>query len=412
MKIAYAMEPALPRRGDLEELAVEVLKSAATLHERLPEATRAGVADMLRLVNCYYSNRIEGHHTHPRDIERAVKDVYAEDPALRALQREARAHVEVEKLAEERLRVDPNVEVWTAPFLRWLHREFFTRVPEELRIVRDPVTGREEPVVPGEIRNHDSQVGLHFPPSPAEIEGFLDRFATVYDTRRLSAIDRVLAFAASHHRLMWIHPFADGNGRVTRLFTTLYARYCGIEGTGLWSPSRGLARNRDAYIDALADADSERYHDSDGRGALSLEALTRFSTTFLEICLDQITYMRRVLSLEALGDRLVAYGELRASGLAPEPTWDHDQEPSWARYPFRKESGLLLRELMLRGEVARGEAGRIVGRSASFAREVVARLEGEGLIVSRSPKGPIRLGFPAHAVEYWFPDLYGPAAHY
>jgi Fic family protein len=79
-------------------------------------------------------------------------------------------------------------------------------------------------------------------------------------------IDRALADdAAAHHRLLWIHPFYDGNGRVARLFVHAYLRDIGV-GSSLWSVSRGLARNVAQYQALLMAADQQRDNDWDGPG--------------------------------------------------------------------------------------------------------------------------------------------------
>jgi Fic family protein len=52
-------------------------------------------------MNCYYSNLIEGHDTHPRDIDRALHKDYSTEPRKRALQLEAVAHIEVQKAIDE-----------------------------------------------------------------------------------------------------------------------------------------------------------------------------------------------------------------------------------------------------------------------------------------------------------------------
>ncbi len=48
--------------------------------------------------------------------------------------------------------------------------------------------------------------------------------------------------ATAHHRLNYIHPFLDGNGRVSRLLSHVMALSAGIGAHGLWSVSSGLAR--------------------------------------------------------------------------------------------------------------------------------------------------------------------------
>jgi len=55
-------------------------------------------------MNCYYSNLIEGHETHPRDIDRALAKDYAKEPKKRSLQLEAVAHIDSE-LAQAALKM-------------------------------------------------------------------------------------------------------------------------------------------------------------------------------------------------------------------------------------------------------------------------------------------------------------------
>lgn len=114
-------------------------------------------------------------------------------------------------------------------------------------------------------------VGHHVPPEADCIEGFARRFDEVY--ARVARLDETfLVVAAAHHRASWIHPFQDGNGRAVRLQT-----HCALFPLtrGLWSVSRGLARNRDAYYRFLAETDASRAGDLDGRGNLSDAGLAR-----------------------------------------------------------------------------------------------------------------------------------------
>ena len=72
-------------------------------------------------------------------------------------------------------------------------------------------------VVPGELRRRDVKVGAHIAISPGAVPRFLKRFEEVYG--RLGKTESILGTAAAHHRLAWIHPFVDGNGRVARLMS-------------------------------------------------------------------------------------------------------------------------------------------------------------------------------------------------
>src|SRR6266481_4636572 len=96
------MEPLLigessRHRGKLTDMALELAQKAAGFRRSLPESLLASLADLVRAMNCYYSNLIEGHDTHPIDIERALKNDYSKDAHKRDLQLEAKAHILVQE---------------------------------------------------------------------------------------------------------------------------------------------------------------------------------------------------------------------------------------------------------------------------------------------------------------------------
>jgi Fic family protein len=386
------MEPLFPESGPLLDPALDLIREANALGGQLHPITRREVAELLRTINTYHSNLIEGHNTRPRDIERALEGRLSSNAETRALQLEARAHVEVQRAAEARLDTEPSLQVASTPFLLFLHRELYERMPPEWRRVRTADGQRERTVVPGTLREDEVAVGTHHPPAARALPRFLDRFAEVYDATRLKGLEAVIGIAASHHRLLWIHPFLDGNGRVARLYTDAYLRRTALGGHGLWTASRGFARQRSRYLDALAQADAERWNDYDGRGARSQAALGAFCRFFLDVCIDQVRFMGSLLELDGWLARIDDYVRRRASGglgakLAPE-------------------SSHLLRDVVLRGQVARGEAARITGVSDRSARRIVSQLGRERLLVSETPKGPLRIGFPTAVVGFYFPRLF------
>ena len=77
-------------RGNLADLALELAQKSAGFRRSLPESLLGSLADLVRAMNCYYSNLIEGHDTHPVDIERALKNDYSKDAHKRDLQLEAK----------------------------------------------------------------------------------------------------------------------------------------------------------------------------------------------------------------------------------------------------------------------------------------------------------------------------------
>lgn len=388
-KISQA-EPLFPKvdGSSLHDLAVEVLRQSAALSAYLHPVTRRSVVELVRTMNSFYSNLIEGHNTHPVDIERALAKDYSKEPAQRALQMESSAHVEVQRLVEERLKKAPDTDICEQEFLCWIHREFYDRLPPEFRKVKIPDGGSKE-VIPGELRRNEVTVGRHLAPGWEALPAFLDRFHEAYSDLRLNAVDKVIAAAASHHRLAWIHPFLDGNGRVTRIFTHAFLVRARIDGHGMWTISRGLARNRDAYMAALAGADQHRQGDLDGRGNLSNKGLEGFCRFFLETALDQIGFMKGMLEPDEMMERI--------THLVDRPGLIGDLPP---------EAAHLLREVFMRGEVPRGEAGRITGKPERTARRILKTLLDDRLLASDSEKGPVRLGIPARVAGYYFPRLY------
>lgn len=387
-----AMEPLFPDTQALAPLAFTFAREAAALGGQLHQITRRGVAELLRAANTYHSNLIEGHDSRPREVERALHGKYAADPVRRVLQQEALAHLEVQRLVERRLDEESAPRITSAEFLCWVHGEFYRRLPDELRVVSDQAGTRRVEVVPGTFRTEELIVGRHLPPDAEQLTMFLDRFEHAYDPERQGPLEAIVAAAASHHRLLWIHPFTDGNGRVARLFTDAYLRRISLGGHGLWTASRGLARRRRDYLALLEAADAARWNDYDGRGARSQRALTEFSQFFLETCLDQVRYMRSLLEVDSLADRIAAYVERRAAG--------------GLGTRLARPAVHLLHEALWRGEVPRGEAARLTGLSERAARMIVSQLTKEGLLVSDRPKTPVRLGFPVAVVPYYFPQLY------
>ena len=195
--------------------------------------------------------------------------------------------------------------------------------------------------------------------------------------------------AIAHHRFNYIHPFPDGNGRVSRLMSHAMAHQAGIGAHGLWSVSRGLARGLDSrgeYKAMMDLADAPRDGDFDGRGNLSLRALTEFVSWFLRVCLDQIRFMASLFELNTLGFRLRTLAE--------------------SHYKLRAEASILLEQLLARGEIERSDVSNIVRMADRSARRVVSELGDIGLIGSATPKGPIFLRFTPADADLLFPRLF------
>src|SRR5947208_4244768 len=302
------MEPLLigadsRHRASLTDLAIDLAGRSAGFRRSLPSAMLPALVNLVRAMNCYYSNLIEGHDTHPVDIERALKNDYSNDARKRDLQLEAKAHINVQKWIDGG---GLKGRALTSDGIREIHRRFCELLPEDLLWVEDPKSKERIKVVPGELRHRDVKVGMHIPVSPGAVPRFLGRFEEVYG--HLNRTDSILGAAAAHHRLVWIHPFLDGNGRVARLIS--HAMLLETLDTGaVWSVARGLARKVEDYKKHLADCDSPRRNDLDGRGALSEEALARFVNFFLGMCIDQGEIIEGFMQPEKLSERSLRWAE-------------------------------------------------------------------------------------------------------
>lgn len=382
------MEPLLlsetsSHRGRLTDQVVDLATRSAGFRRSLPEGVRSALADLVRAMNCYYSNLIEGHDTHPTDIERALKNDYSNDPRKRDLQIEAKAHITVQQWIDSGGLTGRAV---TTEGIREIHRRFCELLPDDLLWVDNPATGEHLRVRPGDLRHRDVKVGRHIPIGPGALPRFLAHFERTYS--RLGKVDSILAAAAAHHRLLWIHPFLDGNGRVARLMS--HAMLLEVLDTGgVWSVARGLARSVDDYRGHLANCDLPRRNDLDGRGNLTEEALAAFTGFFLEICIDQVRFMEDLVQPDRLRTRILLWAEeeIRLGHLPPK-------------------SGNILEALLYRGELPRGEAAAIVGTGERQARRIVSALTDSGVLTSESTRAPLRLTFPAALAPRWLPGLF------
>lgn len=378
-----ALSESCKRRGALADLAIELAARSAGFRRSLPESMVSSLADLVRSMNCYYSNLIEGHNTHPIDIERALNDDFSKDKAKRNLQLEAKAHVEVQRWIDAG---GVSGRVLSVGAICEIHSRFYKLLPEELRWVENPENKKKVEVLPGVFRKDDVRVGQHIGISPGAVPRFLDHFEHTYS--RLGRAESILAAAAAHHRLAWIHPFPDGNGRVMRLMS--HAMMLEVLDTGaLWSVARGLARKSKEYKDHLANCDLPRRNALDGRGNLSEEALVEFTEFFLRVCLDQVTFMESLMQPDRVRARILGWAKEEIE-----------------KGELSKKSDLILEALLYRGELERGTLAEIVGTGERQARRVVSDLAKCDVIRSESSRAPIRLNFPATLASAWMPGLF------
>ena len=378
--------------SNLLNKANKLLIEAAKLEgSHTPQILHA-VKDLLYSVNSYYSNKIESEGTHIIDIERAMQQEYSKDTKKRNLQILSLTHIEVQKECEEYFQDASNISAYNKEFILGIHKQFYSKAGMEpfLHISHENM---QEIITPGAIRQRDVKVGGHIAPPAREVDSLLNEFENLYN-RSLKSSDAVklIHILSSHHRLMWIHPFLDGNGRTARLALDGAFASMKMSGYGLWNISRGLARNSAEYKSYLAHADMPKQGERDGRGALSSQALASYVNFMLDIALDQVEYMNRHLKLNMLTSKIELYVQRVNDGLL-------------GIEPLPKHSEKIFKYLLLSGACVRGKVPEIIGMKERTASRIIAELLKRNFIASDSKAGPIRLKIGASMASYLFPML-------
>ena len=390
--------PLLPR----DEVSDAVLGKAHDLRTeaaRLAGACQSGVsrelAGLLRSMNSYYSNKIEGEHTRPLDIQRALASDFSENEDKARLQRLALAHINTEAWIQDSPRATD--DLYSKAAVQEIHAHLFEQLEAKDRLVyvRDAQGNVIEQIetVPGALRTRDVSVQRHVAPDYRCLDAMLTRWRDVYSTTRRGEM-QIVAAAAAHHRLAFIHLFQDGNGRTARLHTLAVLQSLELT-TGLWSPLRGLARSGERYSEKLANADLARMGDGDGRGQRSERMLVEWIDFFLDVCLDQVQFMRKMLNLNAMQERLSAL-------LA--------HEEHMGKRGLRMEALRPLHYLFLtQGELTRGDFASMTGLGDRTATTLIGRLLAAGLLKSDTTRGQVRFGIPMDGLRFLFPELWPEA---
>lgn len=384
------MLPALPSQTtpEVDDLLVRVIAGSAALGKGIHPLILAEVARLMLKVNSYYTNAMEGNPSRLKDIDAALADRLFKDKTARNHQLEHLAHIKVQDEMLARLRREPGLRVCSEDFLCWLHARFFEELPAERRVAQT-LSGRLVPVEPGRLRDRGVTVGRHSGPETIEeVRSHLRRFDEMLGPEALAGPRRLLGMAASHHRLLWIHPFPEGNGRVARLLTAAYGFRIGVGADMLWTVSRAFARERADYDAHLAAADLPRRNDLDGRGPLSEEELLGFCAYFLRCCDDQIGFMDGALKLSGLRSRALRH----VDGLIDDGA-------------LSRPAHRIFDRLLSDGEVPRSSIKRLCAVKARRASQLSAELLAAGVARSETPYGPLRLNITAEFSALLFPEL-------
>lgn len=384
------MEPMLPQANETEKLlslASELREKAIKLTANPLPGLSKSPSIILRAMNSYYTNKIEGQHTLPADIESALNNQYSNNQDTARKQRIAKAHLLTEAWGEDYIAEKTWREVYSSDLITDIHYQLYRYMDES-----DRVAENNEPVNEGHFRTQNVTVGMHMPPDAKHLPNFIKRWIQAYS--KLPDGDMALiGLACAHHRLAWIHPFNDGNGRVTRLHSHLLLHAMGLT-NGLWSPMRGLARTHEQYYAHLHNADNLRNGDYDGRGALTEQGLVEWIQYFLGICIDQVTFMESMLKLSDFKDRLETLLLV---------------EEKKGKSGLKTEALIPLHYIAITGSIERGEFKKMTGMAERSAERLLKALLDYKLLLSDSPKGKVYMGVPLHSLQFLFPKLWPEA---
>lgn len=391
MRGNHWLEPLLPGEGryprSLLDAAERLPYLAGRLSTLLPSETTARLGKLLRVTNTYYTNLIEGQHTEPADLAANVKR-----KSPKELNRLSIEHMFAQEGFEVVISRSKAAIPWASMFgpalVERVHERLFKDVSEDERTFEDGSI-----LVPGQMRSEcgrSIRVGNHTAPAPDAVVSMLARMQERYGQPE-DQRTRLICTMAYHHRLAFVHPFADGNGRVVRMLTHLQLHYLGMSAP-LWSLSRGLARDQDEYYRRLNSADQPRRGDLDGRGQLSERGLCEFIEFMLAVCVDQMQYMEEMIELRTLRKRievaLLVCPEFQIAGVKPE-------------------CAKALHVLMTQGEVARADFKVFTGLGDRNATDQLAKLIQLQVVEAPSPKSrQLYPGLPIWFAEKVFPDLH------
>lgn len=391
--------PVIPQSGSIT-LNNNIIKKAEELVINSAKLTGGhniqfinALKDILRITNSYYSNMIESEGTHPIDIEKAMKKEFFEDQKKKDLQMLSLIHIDIQKYFESYI-PDEKEKAYSLKTILNIHKEFYSK--EEMNYALNIKHEKLEVTMkPGKLRDSDVSVGLHIAPSKDELEAHFNEFETLYNhSNHYSKTMRLIYALCSHHRLVYIHPFYDGNGRISRLYLDYLLKKIEIEGYGLWNISRGLARNQDKYRQALAQAD-ELYRGAydDGRGKLSLIGLNKFLEFMLDTALDQVSYMSDLIRIDSISTKINNYVEFSQRNMYHEIK------------PLPKHSEKIFQVLLVQGEIARNSVKDVINVSKPTAIKIVKELEERDYIYSDAPRSPIKLKINSHFASEIIPGL-------
>ncbi len=241
------------------------------------------------------------------------------------------------------------------PLTHMFVRELHARTVNGLR--------REGDATPGQYRRNDVRItgSAHVPPSWVNVHAAMADLLDFANTD-FPMNQQMLQISLAHHRFVWIHPFGNGNGRVSRLFTYAMLRRTvfSSRGRSALNPTSVFGNNRAKYIEALEGADS-----------LTDEGDVQWATFFAQGIRDDLNRVIKLQEKEYVLDELVlpTLSKLVEEGIIDE------------------ESRQILHIVAEKGVVKAGDLSTVLSRSPSQRSHAIKNLVERNLL-RQAANGP------------------------
>ena len=208
----FQFDYSLDSQGLYEDLiSIEGYKQAA-LNLVLPPEWRGQLDRLNRVRAVYGTTALEGNPLSEAEVDSQVEIV------------EREGEIVDEGISKEQLQIRN-----AARAQAWVRRRFTPGSPplnlSDILILHQMITGRsdEDHNIPGQFRTFNVQVGstdmggVHFGAPDDSLGELMEQFIGAVNSKKFRSNHPVVQALLSHFFLVTIHPFGDGNGRVSRL---------------------------------------------------------------------------------------------------------------------------------------------------------------------------------------------------
>jgi Fic family protein len=206
---------------------------------QLPENYRRELVSKVTAETVHASTAIEGNTLTQKQVDDVLsgKQVTAQDKEIKEVENYNKALGNVEKLGKE---MDFEIKEQT---IKDIHTTLLADIDDKIA---------------GKYRISQVYVGDYLPPEHFKVPTLVQELVAWVNDPRPKSLSPILYAGIAHYQFVAVHPFEDGNGRTTRLLTTLMLVKNEYDTVSFFAPESFYNRDRKAYYEALSSADKYR----------------------------------------------------------------------------------------------------------------------------------------------------------